>query len=257
MKDFSDVVLGSVGDTPITLNDLLLQLKTNLEHSIVDDTIHALLLRKAADELGITISTEELQDAADNFRRDFGLITATETNEWMESLGLIIDEFERKVENDLLRSRVEEKLATDEKINRVFTENILDFEKVKIAKLVVNDEGLANEIMTQIDEGEASFSDLAAKYSTDKETADKGGFAGYVNRNDLPDEVDVTVFADDAAGLVGPVASNGSYYLVKILEAKKADPDDDLTRATCTMAIFNDYMAEKGQEIGVKLDFLP
>lgn len=257
MKDFSNVVLGSVGEIPITVNDLLYKIKTNLEQSIVDDLVHVILLRKVSKDLGVSVTDQELQEAADNFRKRMGLISAKETNEWLFERGLTVDEFERKIEDDLLKVRAQDKLATPEKMNKLFAEQILEFEKAKIAKIVVNDKGLADEIKTQIDEGEADFAVLAAKYSTDKESAEKGGMVGYVNRKDLPDEVDVLVFGEDKPKIVGPVAAGGSYYIVRILEPKKADPKDPVTVETCKKVIFDEYMAEKGQEIGVKLEFLP
>jgi len=256
MKDYSDIKIGSVGGTPLTVNDLLFHLKTNLDQTIIDDMVHAFIVRKAAEDLSITVSDAELQESADNFRKDMGLISAAETKEWLEESGLTIDEFERKIEDDLLKSGIENTLATDDKINQVFAENILDFEKVTIAKIELNDEGIAEEIKAQLDEGEADFASLAAKYSTDKETARKGGFAGSVNRSDLPDEVDVAVFAADASGIIGPIESDGSYHIINIIEPKKADPREEITRATIIKLIFDDYVTEKGQEIGVKLDFL-
>jgi len=250
MTDYTTITLGKIGDTPFTLDDLIFQLKTNLEQSIVDDAVHSVILRKVADDLSLSVSDEELQKAADDFRRETGLISASETMEWIEEYSLTVDDFEKKLENDLLKSKVETALATEEKVNKLFAENILDFEKANISKIMVNDAGLAEEIMTQLNEDEEDFITLATKYSVD---SDKGG---YVSRSDLPDEVDVLVFGDDAPELIGPVKAEGGYYIVKILEPKKADPSDELTRAACIKTIFDDYMAEKGQEMGVKLDFI-
>jgi parvulin-like peptidyl-prolyl isomerase len=256
MKDFSDVTIGSVGETRISLDDLFFELKTDLDQHVIDNVVHTILLRKVAEDLGLSVSDAELQDAADKFRMNSGLISASETNEWMEDNSLSIEEFEKKLENDLLKTKVEEKLATQEKINKTFAENILDFEKVNIAKIVVNDQGLAGEIKTQLDEGEADFATLASKYSADTESASKGGFVGFVNRQDLPDEVDVAVFADDAPEIIGPVESKGGYYIIKIIEPKKVDPEDDQTKSIIVKVIFEEYMNEKAAGLNTKLDFI-
>ncbi len=256
MTDYKGVVLGKVGDTELTLDDLLFHLKTNLEQHIIDDMVYAVILKKAAEDLGISVSDSELQKAADDFRMDAGLISANETMEWMEERGLTLDEFERKLEHDLLKEKARAAVATEDKVNKIFSENILEFEKAKIGQIVVNDAGLAEEIKTQLDEEEADFATLASKYSTDADSAAKGGFVGFVNRKDLPDEVDVKVFGDDPPELIGPVQADGAYYIVRVLEPKKADPAEPITRASCIELVFDEYMTEKGRELATKLDFL-
>ncbi len=254
MSNFSDVKIGSIGDTPITLNDLVFELKTDLDQKIVDHMVDAVMLRVCAKDMGISITDEELQAAADKFRMDAGLLSASETNEWIEENGLTLDEFEKKIENDLLKEKVEQKVATEEKINKFFAEGIIAFEKAKIAEILLHDKGLAEEIKAQLDEGEAEFTALASKYSVDKDSADKGGFVGSVNRNDLPEEVAVEVFADAAGNLIGPIEAGGDFYIIKIIEPKKADPADEQTRKIIIDSLFEEFIDEKAEAIGVKLD---
>ena|GEM_PF-6122584 len=148
-------------------------------------------------------------------------------------------------------------MATPEACSKYFAENMLLFEQVKLAMIVVNDQGLAEEIKLQIDEGEAEFADLASRYSTDPATRDKGGYAGKVARNDLPDAVEVLVFEEGAAGLIGPVEAQGGYYLVKILEPKATDPEGEETQVVISTLIFNEYMMEKALSMETRLDFVP
>lgn len=256
MTNFSDVKIGSIAETPITLEDLIFELKTDLNQKVVGHMIDTALLRRYAGELGVSVSDEELQQAANNFRVDEGLLSAKETNEWLDESGLTVEEFEKKIENDLLRVKVQQVLATEDKRMKIFAENILQYEMAKIAEIVVRDKGLAEEIKTQLDEGDAEFSELASKYSLDKESAEKGGFVGFVNRYDLPDELSVAVFADDAAGIIGPIETGKGYYIVKIVEPKKSDPEDEKTKEMIVKSIFEDYFAEKAQTIGLKLDFI-
>jgi parvulin-like peptidyl-prolyl isomerase len=254
MSDFSKVIIGSVGDTLITMDDLIFELKLDFRQKTVDNMVDRLLLKVCAKDMNIAISDSELQAAADKFRIETGLLSANETNEWLEENGLSIDEFERKLENDLLKSKIENDIATEEKINKLFAEGIIYFEKAKIAEIVVADKGLAEEIKAQLDEKEAEFSELAIKYSIDKESADRGGVVGPVNRNDLPDEVAVEVFADDAKKLIGPIEANGDYYVIKLIAPKKADPEDEHTRDFIKNQLFEDFVNEKTDSIGIKMN---
>lgn len=255
MTTFNHVTLGTVGGTPITLDDLLFQLRTNLTQTIIEDTVHAIVVRKMAEELAVSVSDAELQRAADQFRRTSGLITAQETHEWLAGHGFSVEDFERKLEQDLLVEKVRDRLATPAAKKRVFVENLGEFERVKIAQIVVREAGLAREIKAQLDEGEAEFCAVAAKHSAHKETAERGGFVGYVNRKDLAAELDAAVFAEGASGILGPIASGGSYYLVRVLEAKKADLDDPEAQAICTRLIFDEALAQKTAQLKTKLEF--
>ena len=257
MKDFSDVTIGSVGDITITLKDLLFEIKTDLDHNVFEKVVHNVILGNIAQELGVSVSDQELQTAVDKFRMEKGLISAEETNEWLRENAFTIEDFEQKLEYDLLKEKVRAQVATPEACNKYFAENMLLFEQAKIAQVVVNDQGLAEEIKLQLDEGEAEFADLASKYSTDPGTRDKGGYAGMVVRNDLPDEVEVLVFADDAAGLIGPVKAGGGYYIVKVLEPKKAAPESEETKEVVGTLLFDEYMMEKALGMETKLNFIP
>ena len=257
MKDFSDVTIGSVGDTPITLKDLLFEIKTNLDENVFEKVVHNVMLGNIAKEVGVAVSDQELQDAADKFRMEKGLISAEETNEWLRENGFTVEDFEQKLEYDLLKGKIQAQIATPEACNKYFAENMLMFEQVKIAQIVVNDKGLAEEIKLQLEEGEAEFADLASKYSTDPGTRDKGGYAGKVVRADLPGEAEVAVFADGAAGLIGPVKAGDKYYIVKILEPKKADPESEENKAVIETMLFDEYVMEKALDMVTKLDFVP
>jgi|GEM_PF-5168239 len=81
MKDFSDVTIGSVGEFPITLKDLLFEIKTDLNQNLFEKVVHNVILGQIAQELGVSVSDPELQAAADKFRAEKGLISAEETNE--------------------------------------------------------------------------------------------------------------------------------------------------------------------------------
>ncbi|MDA0838031.1 MAG: peptidylprolyl isomerase [Planctomycetota bacterium] len=253
MSEFNEVVLGHVGDRSVTLGDLLVRIKATNNEGIIDQTVDAVVVRKCAEEMGISVSEEELQNAADEFRRKAGLVAATETNEWLESKGLTVDDFEKWMEDDLFRLKLRKEVCTEEKLRKLFTEHLLGFEKARIAVIVLDDEGVASELADQLEEGEAEFPVLAEKYSTHKETAQKSGYWGRVSRDALPGPVELAVFADDVPEIVGPVAAEEKFYLIRILEPKKADLDDPVTRKTCTDLVFEDFLKEKATGFGIKL----
>ncbi|HIC35510.1 MAG TPA: peptidylprolyl isomerase, partial [Gammaproteobacteria bacterium] len=64
--------------------------------------------------MGITVSDEDLQAAADDFRRKKTLISAQETFDWLADNGLSMDEFERKLEGDIVLERIMGQVASEE-----------------------------------------------------------------------------------------------------------------------------------------------
>ena len=86
-------------------------------------------------------------------------------HQWLADNRFTIDEFERKLEGDIVLREVLSKVADEEALLRVFVENITEFQRVKVGLIVTDNEGAAREIVSQLQEGEADFTELALKYS--------------------------------------------------------------------------------------------
>ncbi len=71
---------------------------------------------QAAKENGITIPDDELQRAADAFRIVNGLSKASDTENWLKSIGVSMDTFEEYLETNLLMSKYKD--ALEEKADK-------------------------------------------------------------------------------------------------------------------------------------------
>jgi hypothetical protein len=69
------------------------------------------LLLRAADEAGISASTEELQRAADAYRAINGLHKASDTVAWMRNDGITADVLEKHLEENIRISRARDHIA--------------------------------------------------------------------------------------------------------------------------------------------------
>ena len=256
MEQFDSVGIAKVGAESVSLSDLIFHLKTDLNQNVLDSTIHECLLRTASKEMGITVSDEDLQAAADDFRRKKTLISAQETFDWLADNGLSMDEFERKLEGDIVLERIMGQVASEEALWKVFNENITEFQHVKIGLIVVDKAGVAKEIVSRIQEGEADFIELSLEHSISREVEENGGYMGRAYRNDLPYEVDAQVFDDNAPGLVGPIEVGDNYYIVKIYEKMGAE-FDKAARDLCSRMLLDQFLQEKSAAFGVKVHILP
>lgn len=79
-----------------------------------DAGLRAAILRRvtaeAARKSGITVSDEELQDAADIFRIDRGLHKSGDMKEWLFSKGISLDDLEQFLETSLLVAKFKDAL---------------------------------------------------------------------------------------------------------------------------------------------------
>jgi FKBP-type peptidyl-prolyl cis-trans isomerase (trigger factor) len=82
----------------------------------------------AAREKGIKVTTDELQEAADAFRSEYGLGKATDTENWLKSNGISLEAFEDYIETNLLIDKLKVKLETERDKDK---EKVLALESVK------------------------------------------------------------------------------------------------------------------------------
>src|SRR5438445_7486264 len=68
---------------------------------LIEQIVRDKLTVHAAKKQGITVSPEEIQERADQFRRVQGLHRATEMNHYLDVLGVSLDEFEAFVTDSL------------------------------------------------------------------------------------------------------------------------------------------------------------
>ena len=204
--------------------------KTAWYSPIVDE----LMIRKAARREGIPpVTDEELQAGVDAVRSALGLYSVAETEAWLASNCMALADLERGVETNLLSDRWAEK-AVGNQVQSYFTENRPDFDQVALSQIVVIDEIVAHELKEQSDLGDADFATLARAYSMDQ-SAERGGYLGYVHRAALPHEIERVVFDAKEGSAAGPVGTAQGYHILYVHEFKAAGLDDRSRRQIRTI----------------------
>lgn len=88
--------------------------------------------------------------------------------------------------------------------------------QVEVSHIMVNTEELANEIHTDLTNGEETFEDAATIWSQDTATSGNDGQLGWVMEGELPDEIDAVIF-DMAEGDVSePIQSPFGWHIVTV-----------------------------------------
>jgi parvulin-like peptidyl-prolyl isomerase len=191
----------------------------SVNHEIIK---HKEVMKKAK-ELDLSVSTDELQKYADNFRGNHGLYSSEQTIDFLERGGLTEDDFESYCEARLLTEKLMNHLADQKTIDEYFVNNHSDFDLARIYRIVVSEKSLADEILIQIQEEGKDFHAGAKQYSTDESTKYGGGYCGLITRNLVQPEVAAKVFNASAGDVLGPFEREGLFELIMVEQVIRAE----------------------------------
>jgi parvulin-like peptidyl-prolyl isomerase len=205
-----------------------------------------------AKKKGIRVSTDEVQQEADDFRRVLALHRAKDTQEWMDKRGLTLDEFEAFVTERIFKKKMVETIANEPAVEEYFKLNSPKFDSVDIRHIVVDTEAKAKELLSLLGEEPESFAELAKEHSLDSETRKTGGQIGGVRRGVLPDEVSAKVFNASVGDVVGPLEL-GDGYFYEIIQVTAVNPAalDDSTKEEIGELLYSEWLDARLQEHSV------
>jgi len=251
MVDLNECVALEVNGEEISLYDVLKLAKLNGSLQLIDDGIDAALIQQAAKQRGITVSDEELQQAADDYRSANDLYDAETTRVWLETKNLSYEDWESLLEYQVTERKLRVTLAAG-LVDQRFAEQRLSFDKVAISRLVLSEEGVARELRAQILEDGADFHALAREYSNDAVTRPAGGYAGLKVRTEMEPAFEAAVFGAQPGRVVGPIKTDDGWELVKIERFAMAALDDEM-RENIKTALFSEWLSEQRSKARISL----
>jgi parvulin-like peptidyl-prolyl isomerase len=236
-------------DSKITTEDILEQLKISRK---ITEVIGQILTRRIvtaeAQQLGIEVEIPELQTAADLFRAQHRLISAKITEQWLEVNQLSLDDFETIIHLELLTDKLKQVVLKD-KVEQFFYQHQLDFDRVVIYEVILEDKELAMELYYAIREGEIKFSDIASNYIKDPELKRQGGYRGQIKRKDINTELRSIFSVPSYPQIVKPIATSQGFHLIWVEEIIKATLDPEIDREIQAQ-LFTEFLREKLANLG-------
>jgi len=205
----------------------------------------------AAKKKGIAIPTPEVQQMADDFRRCGGLHRAKDTQEWMDGIGISLDEFESFITEQLYKKRMLETIVTDKSVEAYFKLNSPKFDSVDIRHIVVEGEEKAKELIALIEEEPESFDELVKEHSLDEETKENGGLIKGVLRGALSSDVDAKIFNAAEGVILGPFRLDEDLCEIILIAAKKTAKLDDSTKTKIGELLYDEWLAARVKEHAV------
>ena len=133
-----------------------------------------------------------------------------------------------------------------------FAENRLDFESALISRIHLSGEDLGRELVLQLREEDASFSDLAKLHSEDPKSKLQGGFIGRVVRKDLAAVVSSAVFGGKPGDILGPFKIGKAFQIVRVeaLTPAKLTPE---ARDTAIEALYKEWLDETRPKVSIEI----
>ncbi|MCU0535573.1 MAG: peptidylprolyl isomerase [Hydrococcus sp. Prado102] len=232
--------------------DILQQVKLSIKiPEIIEQIIIRKVITEAATETGIKVTSDELQQAADEFRSSNQLHDAQETWEWLSKQGLSLDDFEEVLHYSLISLKLSKHLFQD-KIEPYFVENRLDYTGVVMYEVLLEDEDLAMELYLAIQDQEIGFHEVAHQYISNLELRRKGGYRGILYRKDLKPEISAAVFATNPPELLKPILTSHGVYLILVEELIKPELTEELA-LKIKISLFDSWLKQKVKAVEYEL----
>jgi len=241
--------LVKIDDEVITSEDFVKLLKfTGRFEELMEEIVKDKLTIHAARKQGIEITSDDIQERADQVRRVRGLHRASDMNRYLDSTGLTLEDFEQFIIEMLLHDKVSESICSDDAVEEYFSLNSPKFDSIEVSHIVLDSEGKAREIFAILEDDMDSFEELAREHSI-SDTREDGGYIGKVLRGSLQSEVESKVFNASAGDLLGPFAADDeACYEIFTINTKTSSSLNEETSDEIRRMIKEEWLAARARE---------
>jgi len=194
-----------------------------LQDRAFDDMVYLKLMVKEAEDKGIEVNKEELDEAVNEFKQMQSRMGEDGYEKFLNQTGLDEEELRNEMKMDQIISKIQAEVTADvkvseEEIRNYYDENIETFKQpagIRIYHILVDSEELANDLLEKLNGGE-DFSQLAMENSTCG-SAPNGGDLGIVNEttNFVQEFKDAALKLEPGEITQTPVKTKFGYHIIK------------------------------------------
>ncbi len=213
-----------------------------LKREVLDRIIDENLLLQQANELKLSVSSEEVDRSIEQIKKDYGL-DDQRLNEELRRQGMNLASYRQNTRKEILRYRViniavgSKIQVSDSDVESYYERNLKSGknDQVRVSHIfiaipenadaakVLEREEYARKIAARAKAGE-DFAALAKQMSEDRNTRAEGGDLGYFGKEmGLPKPVEELVFSMKIGEVGGPVRGNQGFHVIKLVDRKAAD----------------------------------
>ncbi|KPA17247.1 peptidyl-prolyl cis-trans isomerase [Candidatus Magnetomorum sp. HK-1] len=224
------------------------------DDTLLNDLIQIIIGRQYAKEKGFNVSNEELQIAVDEFRYLKGMESAASFINYLKNRKISLLSFQNAMENILLVNKLIDAIS-DEETDAYITKNQLKFEKVELYNIRLDNEDTASEIKELLDDEEMSFPALAYEHSLDEESKKRGGYIGFLSRDEMTAKIEAAVFKASEGDIIGPYKTQNGYNIFMVNKFYKPEKDDPDLRLSIKEKLLQAKLEELMKSAKIKCPF--
>jgi parvulin-like peptidyl-prolyl isomerase len=207
--------------------------KEDYKKNLANDMIAELLIKDRADRLALTVSADEVKDAIERLKQQYGLSTDQQFVESLQKSGLTRTDMEGRLRDTILMNKVfgrelrgREEL-TDKELRERYDREKERYrlpERSRLREIVILKPAGAAAIEQARQRAEqlaaqaranADFA-LLASTASESGTKTKGGDLGEVRRGELLPDLDKAVFNAQSGAIIGPIESKSGWHILKV-----------------------------------------
>lgn len=229
--------------------DRVAAIKERRRDELLEEMISELLIRERAEQIGITITDQEVSEAINQLKSQYGITTDEEFEASLSQAGMTPAQMEARLRETLrsnklfsreLRSRSQ---LSDRELRKRYERERERYrlpERAEVREIIVlipedaeaqqieQLEARAQQAYERATGGE-QFEALVGEYSEAPSKADAGKI-GIVTRGELLPTLDSGVFASDAGAIVGPIRTRFGFHILSVDNrlASEVPPFDEI-----------------------------
>lgn len=209
-------------------------LTREFEQSYLSQLIRRAIFTPEAQERGIEVTDEEVQDQLDDIRSEFPTPNAFE--EALREQGLTLDQLieligDRTLEEELRAAITADLSPTETEIEAHYEDNILQFTETEAQHILVDRRELAADISEQLQAASRSevaglFRDLARQHSTDKSNKAKAGKLGFNSPGAFVPEFEAGANELEIGEISDPIETEFGWHVVRVTDRRRLPLED-------------------------------
>lgn len=206
-----------------------------LREEALNDVLDQAWIEGEAEERGVTASDREVQEEFET-TKDQNFKTEKEYQDFLKQSCFTQEDVDERVRLQVISNKIQEKVTADAgEVSDADAEKFYEANKEQFAqpetrniRLVLNeDPEKAQEAFDQLEQDNSpkSWNEVAAEFSTDASSKDKGGVRESITEGVFPEAVDAQIFDAPTGEVVGPIETDAGTYVFQV---------DEVTEATTT-----------------------
>ncbi|MBW3671575.1 MAG: SurA N-terminal domain-containing protein, partial [Acidobacteria bacterium] len=210
-------------------------IKERRRKELLDEMISELLVRDRAEQIGIAVTDQEVAQAVNQLKNQYGITTDEEFEASLRQAGMTPAQMETRLRETLLSNKLfarelrSRSQLGDKELRKRYEREKERYrlpERAEVREIIVLIPENANEQqIEQLEDrakqayeratGGGEFEALVSEYSEAPSKAEAGSI-GTVSRGELLPALDSGVFASDAGAIVGPIRTRFGFHILSV-----------------------------------------